>query len=74
MTLVIVGGLIMAFAALIGTVAVLAGVAWIFIFGDDPWPEWSNAAIMTIALIVAAIAGISTVRSIWRSTRPGKAA
>jgi len=63
----------MAFGALLGAVAALAGVAWIFIFGDDPWPEWSNEAIMTIALICAVFVGISTGWSIWRSTRPGAA-
>ena len=69
MVLAVGGGLIIAFASTVGAVAVLAGVAWIFVFGDNPWPEWSNAAIMTIALIFAAIAGFGTARSIWQSTR-----
>ena len=67
-------GVAIAAAATVGAVAVLAGFAWIFVFGDDPWPAWSDAAIMTVALIFAATAGIATARSIWHATRPSNAA
>ena len=45
-----------------------AGIAWIFLFGDDPWPRWSEIAIPLVALAGmvagAAILGLAA----WRAT------
>jgi len=27
-----------------------AGVAWLFLFGDDPWPDWGESAILGVAV------------------------
>lgn len=31
-----------------------AGVLWIFVYGDDPWPESSGTALMSLAVIASA--------------------
>lgn len=28
-----------------------AGVAWLFLFGDDPWPDWAESAILGVATV-----------------------
>jgi len=57
-----------AVAAFIGLSAGMAGVAWIFLFGDDPWPWWSSAVIFVPAALVALVTAASLYRSImsWR--------
>ena len=55
-------------AAFLGFAAGMAGVAWIFLFGDDPWPWWSSAVIFVPAAIIALATALSLYRSImaWR--------
>lgn len=36
-------------------VAAGAGVLWIFVYGDDPWPESANSILMTIATLASAL-------------------
>ena len=56
-------------AAFLVFAAGMAGVAWIFLFGDDPWPWWSSAVIFVPGGIVALAAAASLYRSImaWRA-------
>lgn len=30
-----------------------AGILWIFVYGDDPWPPSANTALMGVAVLVA---------------------
>jgi hypothetical protein len=32
-----------------------AGVLWIFVYGDDPWPESTNSVLMAIATITSVL-------------------
>jgi len=45
-----------------------AGVAWIFLFGDDPWPKWSEIAIPLVALAGAIAGAVSFGLAAWRAT------
>ena len=58
----IAAALAAAVATFIGAFAACAGVAWVFIFGDNPWPDWSNA----VLLILPAIAAIAASRGTFR--------
>lgn len=50
--LAIIGGAAIALGVLmIGTGAV-AGLLWIFVFGDDPWPGWAMTALNVLIPIV----------------------
>jgi hypothetical protein len=55
---------------LMGCGAIAAGIGWIFLFGDDPWPSWSDGAIVAAALIGGVVAGTVTGLAAWRTTEP----
>lgn len=45
-----------------------AGFAWIFLFGDDPWPKWGEWLIVAIAL-AGGLAGAGLLGlAAWRAT------
>jgi hypothetical protein len=67
--------LLAALAAAIGACAGLmliggaaAGFAWIFLFGDDPWPAWSEPLIMFVALAGAAAGAAILGSGVWHAT------
>jgi hypothetical protein len=43
--LAVIGGAAVALALLMFGTAALAGLLWIFVFGDDPWPGWVGPAL-----------------------------
>ena len=45
-----------------------AGFAWIFLFGDDPWPRWSEIVIPLVALVGAAAGAWILGLAVWRTT------
>jgi hypothetical protein len=45
-----------------------AGIAWIFLFGDDPWPRWSEIVIPLVALAGAVSGAAALGRATWRAT------
>ena len=51
--LAIVGGAAIALGVLMVGTGAVGGLLWIFVFGDDPWPEWA----MTTLNILIPIAG-----------------
>ena len=44
--LAIVAALVAAILAFMTFFAACAGMAWVFVFGDNPWPSWSGAALI----------------------------
>jgi hypothetical protein len=59
-----IGGL----AGFMGTGGMAGGFAWIILFGDKPWPAWSEPAIAAIALLGAAVTGTLFAVSAFRAT------
>ena len=51
-------------AMFIGLFAACAGFAWIFVFGDNPWPSWSGAALILIPAAGALIGALSLFRMV----------
>jgi hypothetical protein len=45
-----------------------AGIAWIFLFGDDPWPRWSEIVIPLVALAGAVGGAAALGLATWRAT------
>jgi hypothetical protein len=41
----IVGGGAAAFGTILVATAAIAGVLWLYVFGDDPWPQWVMGAL-----------------------------
>jgi hypothetical protein len=67
--------LLTAIAAVIGGYAGLifigggaAGIAWIFLFGDDSWPRWGEIAIGLAAVAGALLGALSAGLAVWRTT------
>jgi hypothetical protein len=54
-----VGGI----AIFIGLFAASAGFAWIFVFGDNPWPSWSGVVLILIPAAGAIIGAFRLFRA-----------
>ena len=50
--LAIIGGAAVALGVLMLGTGALAGLLWIFVFGDDPWPGWAMTALNIFIPIV----------------------
>lgn len=51
-------------------IILLAAVAWLFVFGDDPWPGWSDTVIAGVGYAVALAATITGGIIGWRHGQP----
>ena len=58
-------GAVIAAPVAIGVGAGLAGMLWIFVFGDNPWPTWVDPAFMTLLTIFALAIWAGLARVIW---------
>jgi hypothetical protein len=67
--LAIVGGGVVAWGATLGFAGALAGVFWIFVFGDDRWPDWTNYVLGLAALAFGLTAWAIVGRGIWLRLR-----
>ncbi|MFL6730974.1 MAG: hypothetical protein ACJ8EH_10815 [Sphingomicrobium sp.] len=68
--LAIVGGAIAAYVAVLAIGGALVGVLWIYVFGDDPWPNGWEVAVGIILAVLGALAWIAAGRAIWRRFAP----
>jgi hypothetical protein len=50
--LAIIGGAAVAIGLLMVGTGAVAGILWIFVFGDDPWPSWAMATLNLLIPIV----------------------
>jgi hypothetical protein len=63
-----IGAMAGAYCGLIVVGGGAAGIAWLYLFGDDPWPAWSEIVIPLIALAGAVAGGWMAGVATWRST------
>ena len=66
----LVGGAAFALAAITGATALIAGVLWIFVFGDDPWPEWVMAVLNLLIPLAGLFLWAMASRQIWQRIKP----
>ena len=52
--LAIIGGAAVALGVLMLGTGAVAGILWIFVFGDDPWPNWA----MTMLNLIIPVVGL----------------
>ena len=63
--LAIIGGAAAALAiAMFGTAAVV-GILWVFVFGDDPWPNWVEPVLNVAIPIVGLVLWAAFSWAIW---------
>lgn len=62
-------GILLGIAGGIYGAGLAAGFAWLFLFGDSPWPAWSEPAILAVALAtgLAIFAGCTAIG--WAAAR-----
>lgn len=46
-------GLVVGVCAALLAAGVMLGVFWLFVFGDNPWPDWSSTLVAVVAGVVA---------------------
>lgn len=63
----IICGVIAAFAAFLPVFGVLAGIAWLFLFGDNKWPKWAEGFILFPAIAAGVAIGGVTGWAVWTS-------
>jgi hypothetical protein len=68
--LLLVGGAAFALAAMMGATAVIAGALWIFVFGDDPWPEWVMAVLNLLIPLAGLFLWAVASWQIWQRLKP----
>ena len=51
-----------------------AGVFWLYIFGDDPWPDSAETGLVVFALILGAASGIATFVALGKARSSGTSA
>jgi len=66
--LTVLAAMIGGYAGLIAIGGGAAGIAWIFLFGDDPWPRWSEIVIPLVALAGSLAGAWMFGQAAWRST------
>jgi hypothetical protein len=66
----IIGGAVLGYFLFLIAAGAVLGFLWLYVFGDDPWPEWSNY-VLGGAIVAGAIASwFFCARLIWRHLRP----
>jgi hypothetical protein len=58
-------------AVVVGSALVVvgAGIFWLFLFGDDPWPHVAEIALVTLGYGAGLLAGAATLMLLIRSDR-----
>lgn len=68
--LAIVGGAALGYALLLVVGGAILGFLWLYVFGDDPWPRWSDY-VLGAAIVVGGIAAWAWCSwLIWHRVRP----
>ena len=61
----ILGGAIIAYCLLLAVGGAVLGFLWLYVFGDDPWPAWSNYVLGTAIVLGGLFAWLAGARMIW---------
>jgi hypothetical protein len=65
----ILGGAIIAYCLLLAVGGAILGILWLYVFGDDPWPQWSNYVIGSAIVIGGLVAWLAASRMIWEKLK-----
>jgi len=66
----IVGGAILGYAMLLLVGGGVLGLLWLYVFGDDPWPVWSDYVLGAAIIVGGMVAWWYCAQMIWRKLRP----
>ena len=71
LALALFGGALAAWFGAMGAFAIFYGVLWIFVFGDSPWPQWVDAALPVLLLLVAIPGAVAVAWAVYVRWRLG---
>jgi len=72
LVIAIIGGAALGYALLLLVAGGVLGVLWLYIFGDDPWPAWTDYALGG-AIVAGGLASWAFCSwMIWRTLKPQK--
>jgi hypothetical protein len=65
MLIAILGGAIAGYAMLLAVGGAIFGFLWIYVFGDDPWPKWSDYVLGAAIVLGGLIAWVYFSWKLW---------
>jgi hypothetical protein len=66
LAIAILCGSVAAFVAAMAFVGTVYGFLWIYVYGDNPWPDWVEPAMSVLLLAVAFGMGVTVAYVIWK--------
>lgn len=66
LAIAILCGSVAAFVAAMAFVGTVYGFLWIYVYGDNPWPDWVEPAMSVLLLAVAVGTGVTVAYVIWK--------
>ena len=69
----IVGGAVLGYFLFLLVAGAVLGVFWLYVFGDDPWPEWSDIVVGGAIVVGFCACWFCCARLIWLRLRDGVA-
>ncbi len=69
LAIAIIGGAFLGYAMLLVIGGGILGILWLYVFGDDPWPAWSDYVLGTAIVIGGLAAWVFCSWTIWQSLK-----
>jgi hypothetical protein len=63
--LAVVGGAIVAYVTVLIAAGAIVGLLWIFVFGDDSWPEGWEIVVTVILGLIGFAVWFAAAKKIW---------
>jgi hypothetical protein len=63
----IIGGAILGYALFLLVAGAVLGFLWLYVFGDDPWPKWSETVLGAAIIVGGCACWAYCALKIWRN-------
>lgn len=68
----VVVGAVLAYALTLAVAGAMLGILWLYVFGDDPWPAWSDVLINSAIVIGGFASWAFCSWTLWKLLRPSR--
>lgn len=65
----VIGGALLGYALLLVVAGGVIGFLWLYVFGDDPWPAWSDYVLGGAIVFGGLVSWMICSRIIWRALK-----
>ncbi len=66
----IIGGAFLGYVLLLVVAGGVLGVLWLYVFGDDPWPAWTDYVLGGAIIVGGLFSWTFCSLFIWRALKP----